>query len=78
MSLTNPTNLVDVQCLERFKENLDPILETKADKANTYTKQQVDAKISELDRRYRVEFSEHTLVFTGSPVTVTNHTLVFS
>lgn len=27
MALTNPTSLVDVQCLERFKENLDPRFE---------------------------------------------------
>ena len=33
MALTNPTSLVDVQCLERFKQNLDPILEAKATKA---------------------------------------------
>lgn len=28
MALTNPTSLVDVQCLERFKENLDPRFES--------------------------------------------------
>ena len=42
MALTNPTSLVDVQGLERFKENLNPILATKADKQDTYTKEEVD------------------------------------
>lgn len=33
MALSNPTSLVDIQGLERFKQNLDPILATKATKA---------------------------------------------
>ena len=39
MALTNPTNLVDVQGLERFKQNLDEEFATKQD---TYTKTEVD------------------------------------
>ena len=42
MAITNPTSLVNVEDLAHFKGKLDPILETKADKSDTYTKQEVD------------------------------------
>ena len=35
MALTNPTSLVDVQCLERFKENLDEEFATKTELQET-------------------------------------------
>ena len=48
MALTNPTSLVDVQCLERFKENLDPILATKATKQEVIAATIIPIDIDEL------------------------------
>lgn len=51
---TNPNRVVRVKDLNRFKGNTDglyatkTVINTKADKSNTYTKTEVDTKLNEL------------------------------
>ena len=53
------------------------INDQKADKSSTYTKTEVDKKISEVDKRYMVEVVNHKAIFSDSPVIVNNHKAIF-
>lgn len=74
MAITNPTKYVTTRRLGRFKTKLD---NEYAAKSNTYTKTEVDNKISDVDKRYMVEVVNHKAIFSDSSVTVNNHKAIF-
>lgn len=73
MAISNPTKYVTTRRLGRFKEKNDALY---AAKSTTYTKTEVDQKISDVDKRFMVSVSGSVLTFTNSPVRVQNRVLI--